>query len=76
MGGLGSGRPASRRKKVESCRAIDIGQLHKSGCFDAACSGSLEWADDGERVALRAQADRLTLSYRVRIGDGQWQERG
>ena len=78
MGGLGSGRPGgSGRSKVEACRSIDINRLHKTGCLGAGWSGGWEWTRDGERVAwinLRAEADRLQLSYRVRIGGGEWKD--
>jgi hypothetical protein len=78
MGGFGSGRPSgSGRDKVEACRSIDINRLHKAGCLGAGWSGGWQWTRDGERVAwinLRAEADRLQLSYRVRIGGGEWKD--
>ena len=78
MGGLGSGRPSgSGRDKVEASRSIDINRLHKTGCLGAGWSGGWKWTRDGERVAwinLRAEADRLQLSYRVRIGGGEWKD--
>jgi hypothetical protein len=78
MGGFGSGRPSgSGRDKVEACRSIDINRLHKTGCLGAGWSGGWQWTRDGERVAwinLRADADRLQLSYRVRIGGGEWKD--
>jgi hypothetical protein len=39
--------------------------------------GVWQWKRDGENVAsinLRAEADRLHLSYRVRIGGGEWED--
>ena len=39
--------------------------------------GSLQWTSDGEPVAsinLRAEADRLHLTYRVRMGSGEWED--
>lgn len=78
MGGFGSGRPSgSGRDKVEACRSIDVNQLHKMGCLRAGWTGGWQWTRDGNRVAwidLRAEADRLHLSYRVRIGGGEWQD--
>jgi len=38
---------------------------------------SLQWMRDGETVAsikLRAEHDRLHLTYRVRIGGGEWED--
>jgi hypothetical protein len=76
IGGFGSGRPSgSGRGKVEACRSLDINRLHKTGCLGAGWSGGWQWTRDGERVAwinLRAEADRLQLSYRVRVDGGEW----
>jgi hypothetical protein len=71
MGGFGSGRPSgSGRDKVEACRSIDANRLHKAGCLRPGWCGSWQWTREGEKVAwidLRAGADRLHLTYRVRI---------
>jgi hypothetical protein len=78
MGGLGSGRPSgSGRGTVESCRFIDVNRLHREGCLHAGWMGGWQWTRDGEKVAsinLRAEADRLQLSYRVRMGGGDWED--
>ena len=78
MGGLGSGRPSgSGRTTVESCRSVDVSRLHKAGCLCPGWSGAWQWTRDGEKIAsinLRAQADRLHLSYRLRIAGGDWQD--
>jgi len=78
MGGLGSGRPSgSGRGTVESCRSIDVNRLHREGCLHAGWMGGWQWTRDGEKVAsinLRAEADRLQLSYRVRMGGGDWED--
>jgi hypothetical protein len=78
MGGFGSGRPSgSGRGKVEHCRSIDVNRLHKAGCLRPGWWGGWQWTRDGEKVAsitLRAEADRLHLSYRVRIGGGEWED--
>jgi hypothetical protein len=78
MGGLGSGRPSgSGRGKVEACRSIDVNRLHKTGCLGVGWSGGWQWTCDGERVAwinVRAEADRLQLSYRVRICGSEWKD--
>jgi len=77
MGGLGSGRPSgSGRDKVEYSRSIDVNRLHKTGCLRSGWSGGWQWTQDGEKVAsinLRAEPDRLHLSYRVRIAGGEWE---
>jgi hypothetical protein len=78
MGGFGSGRPSgSGRDTVESCRSLDVNRLHKAGCLRSGWWGGWQWTHDGEKVAsitLRAEAERLHLSYRVRIGGGQWED--
>jgi hypothetical protein len=78
MGGFGSGRPSgSGRAKVEASRSIDVNRLHKMGCLRPGWSGGWQWTRDGERIAsinLRAEADRLHLSYRVRIAGGEWED--
>ena len=81
MGGLGSGRPSSGsgrgRGKVEECRSLDVNRLHREGCLRLGWDGNWQWTRDGERIAwisLRAELDCLHLSYRVRIGGGDWQD--
>jgi hypothetical protein len=77
MGGFGSGRPSgSGRDTVESCRTLDVNRLHREGCLRAGWVGTYQWTCDGEQVAsisLHAEADRLHLTYRVRIGGGDWE---
>jgi len=74
MGGFGSGRPSgSGRDTVEACRSIDVNRLRKTGCLRPGWQGGWQWTREGERVAsinLRAEADRLHFSYRVRIAGG------
>lgn len=78
MGGVGSGRPSgSGRDTVEACRSLDVNRLHREGCLRSGRVGGWQWTRDGERVAwinLRADADRLHLTYRVRIGGGDWED--
>ena len=77
MGGFGSGRPSgSGRDKVEHSRSIDVNRLHKAGCLTPGWTGGWQWTQDGEQVAsinLRAEPDRLNLSYRVQIAGGDWE---
>ena len=47
------------------------------GCLRAGWKGSLQWTRDSETVAsisLRAEQDRLHLTYRMRVGDGEWDD--
>src|SRR5580700_895051 len=78
MGGFGSGRPTgSGRAKVEACRSIDANRLHREGCLRAGSMASCQWSRDGDKVTptnMRAEHDRLRLTYRVRIGGGEWED--
>jgi hypothetical protein len=62
---------------VEGCRSIDVNRLHRKGCLRAGWAGGWQWTRDGEQVAsinMRSDQDRLHLSYRARIGGGDWQD--
>ena len=78
MGGFGSGRPSGGgRDKVEACRSIDVNRLHREGCLRGGWMGGWQWSRDGEKVAsinLRTDHDQLHLTYRVRIGSGEWED--
>jgi hypothetical protein len=78
MGGFGSGRPSGLgRRKVEACRSIDVDRLHRDGCLKPGSRCDSYWTRDGERVGsihLRAEADWLHLTHRVRIGGGEWED--
>ena len=55
---------------MEASRSIDVNRLHRAGYLRAGWVGSWQWTCDGEKVAsinLRAETDRLHLTYRVRI---------
>src|SRR6516164_1475704 len=77
MGGLGSGRQKDRaRKTVESYCMLDVNQLSQKGCLQPGCSSTCQWTDGNEVVSinLRAEAERLHLSYTVRVGDREWRD--
>jgi hypothetical protein len=78
MGGFGSGRPpGSGRDKVEASRSIDANRLHRQGCLRAGSMASCQWSRDGDKVTptnMRAEHDRLHLTYRLRIGGGEWED--
>ena len=78
MGGFGSSRWGliSTKGTVESARSLDINRLKGAGCLHPGFWGGWQWTRAGERVAdivLRAAADRLTLSYRIRQYGEEWQ---
>jgi hypothetical protein len=53
---------------------IDVNQLHREGCLRPGWAGGLQWTCDGEKCAainLRADADGLHLTYRVRGGESK-----
>jgi hypothetical protein len=78
MGGFGSGRSSgSGRGTVESCRSIDVNRLLREGCLSSGWQGGWQWTRDGERVAsitLHMESECLVLSYRYRLGDGDWED--
>ncbi len=77
MGGFGSGRRIyPGRKIVESCRSLDANRLNKAGCLKSGCHRVWQWEWDGERksqISIRADEDHLSLSYKYRVDDGDWQ---
>jgi hypothetical protein len=77
MGGMGSGRWKDRaRKTVESYLMLDVNHLSEKGWLRPGRSGTCRWMVGGEIVSinLRAVAERLHLSYKVRVGDGGWED--
>ena len=78
MGSFGSGRPSGYgRNTVEACRSLDVNRLNRKGCLAPGWVGGWQWTQDDEQVAsinLLTEADRLRLSYRVRIGGGDWDD--
>jgi hypothetical protein len=74
MGGQGSsGRWKDRtRKTVDSCWTLDIIQLSKKGCLRSGCISTCQWIDGNDvfLINLRAEAERLHLRYKVRVGAG------
>jgi hypothetical protein len=74
MGGLGSGRWKDRaRKTVESYWTLDVNQLSEKGCLRPGWSGTCQWINCNEafNIKLCAEADRLSLSYTLRVRDGK-----
>jgi hypothetical protein len=74
MGGLGSGRRKDRaRKTVESHLMLDVNQLSERGCLQPGCSSTCQWINGNEvaSINLRAEAERLHLSYTLRVRDGK-----
>jgi hypothetical protein len=71
MGGFGSGRPkGSGRDTIDSCRALNVNRLYRSGCLAPGWFGVWQWSDGQQTasITLRAEADRVILSYRFHGG--------
>jgi hypothetical protein len=52
---------------------LDVNQLSEKGCLRPGCSSTCQWIVGNEVVSinLRAEAERLHLSYAVRVGNGE-----
>src|SRR5215470_6593857 len=77
MGGVLSGRRKDRtRRTVESYLTLDVNQLSEKGCLRPGCSSTCQWIVNNEvfSIYLRAEAERLHLSYAVRVGDGECED--
>ena len=73
------GRPARcdrTRKAVDSCWTLDIIQLSKKGCLRSGCISTCQWIDGNGvfLINLRAEAERLHIRYKVRVGVGEWKD--
>ena len=68
MIGLGSGRRLGGGHIVaESCRSLDVNQLHRAGLLSTSASRVVSWDRHGEdfgSVTLRMREGLLKLSYR------------
>jgi hypothetical protein len=66
MGGPGSGRyNGAKKRRVESCLALDVNELRREGALTPGASGTLSWErDDGApSLAFRAEVDALVVAY-------------
>ena len=75
MGGFGSGRQGWRIKAEECCR-LDIRELHRRRTLHC-CRHSYSWNRGGEPagsiIYTGNGGDSITLDYRTREYDGEWQ---
>jgi ABC-type multidrug transport system fused ATPase/permease subunit len=69
MGGCGSGRHHGvRKRRVESCVALDVNELRRKGVLTPGASGTLTWERDcsaAGSVGIRADTAELILCYRA-----------
>jgi NAD(P)-dependent dehydrogenase (short-subunit alcohol dehydrogenase family) len=72
--------PALREKldgSMDDYRTLDVRRWAREGVLRPGYSGGWQWTRDGETVAsiqMRAEQDRVILSYRHRSGDGEWKD--
>ena len=66
-GGCGSGRHGgARKRRVESCLALDVNELRRQGALTPGASGTVTWERDPDAVAsadFRACTAELILCY-------------
>ena len=55
---------------MESYRTLDVDRLSKKGWLRPGVSTTCQWTDGNEVVNLRAEGERLHLSYTVPVGEG------
>jgi hypothetical protein len=67
MGGCGSGRHRGvRKRRVESCLALNVNELRRKGALTPGGAGTLTWERNGEihaSLEFRADAAGLVLSF-------------
>lgn len=78
MGGWGSGRSwgHTAKKKTATYPLLDVRQLQREGLLRAGLAFPCQLTQNGERtgsIDLRVDADRVTLSYRCRSRESEWQ---
>ena len=71
MGGSGSGRWGSGRRKVEQMLQLDIAQLQRQGLSRVTLM-RIGWPS-GARISIIRTPTDLRLLYRVRVGEEEWQ---
>ena len=79
MGGIGSGRRLhlDANDATDDYRSIDVRRWHREGLLSPRQSFRLQWSRRGEVVAsiqVRTEPGRVVLSYRHRIGGGDWKD--
>jgi hypothetical protein len=62
------------KKCTADMRVLDVRQIQRDGCLTPGCTLNWTWSRNGEQVAsiaMRAQADRVTLTYESRAYGGE-----
>jgi hypothetical protein len=74
MGGPLSGRRKDRtRKTVECYLVLDVNELSQKGSLRTDFSSTCQWVFGNESfsITVHAEAEKLHLSYSLRVGDGE-----
>jgi hypothetical protein len=79
MGGSGSGNRwhYGARSTTDDFRCLDVRRWAREGMLRPGYWGGWQWMRDGEAVAsirMRAESDRVILTYRHCIGGGEWKD--
>ncbi|MFO1371429.1 MAG: hypothetical protein U1F42_03225 [Candidatus Competibacteraceae bacterium] len=77
MGGCGSGRHwhFGAKDTTDDYRVLDVRRWQREGYLEPGRWFGWQWTRDGETVAsiqVRAESDRVILSYRHQSGGGEW----
>lgn len=78
MGGPGSGNHwGNGAATTDDYRRLDVRRLARAGALRLGFGGGWQWTCNGEVVAsikLRAEHDRVVLTYRYRSGGDEWKD--
>jgi hypothetical protein len=79
MGGPGSGNRwrYGTRSTTDEMRSIDVRRWAREGMLQPGYRGGWRWSINGREIAsirMRAEADRVILTYRHRSGGGEWKD--
>lgn len=79
MGGRGSGNRwrYGTRSTTDEYRRLDVRRWAREGMLRPGYRGGWQWSRGGESVAsiqMRADTNRIVLTYRHRRGDGDWKD--
>ena len=79
MDGMGSGRcwHYGARDTTDVYRALDVRRWHRDKLLTPGRAFGWQWSRHGKTVAsiqVRAEADRMILTYRHRSGGGNWKD--
>src|SRR3990172_7715768 len=79
MGGSGSGNRwhYGAKSTTDDYRALDVRRWAREGMLRPGYWGGWQWTRNGEVMAsiqMRAEVDRVILTYRHRNGGGDWKD--